>query len=293
MSGWRLFDRRYRRIAAVWIATILVATLIDRASLLVAPCGIGGGGYSDQKDPNDDNCAIREGIVISGIELLDERAPETWTAIASFAIAIFTWTLWRSSEKMWKVTNLNVQAAIDGERAHLYVLVTQHNVSDLIDATSGAKYSPKIAKDKIQAPIVAYVFKNSGKTPAILEEIMHGITIQKTEKHTIHYTTPDRALEILAMGQSSDQIAIDFDERPFLAEDAKAIGDHDLMLFFYTAATFRDIFNRQHKIRHDFLYSGGRFHLINRIEKTYDAPEQEAEGEKEQASRTGFFGRPT
>jgi hypothetical protein len=49
LSGWRLFDRRNGRIALVVAGTLLTLARIDRASLLVAPCGIGGGGCSDQK----------------------------------------------------------------------------------------------------------------------------------------------------------------------------------------------------------------------------------------------------
>src|SRR5690242_11147579 len=111
LSGWRRFDRRYGRLVAVLITVIVALVLIDRASLLIAPCGTGGGGYSDQKNPNDDNCSVREGIVITGIEWLSDRSPETWTAIASFAIAIFTWTLWQSSEKLWRISRISTIAA--------------------------------------------------------------------------------------------------------------------------------------------------------------------------------------
>jgi MinD-like ATPase involved in chromosome partitioning or flagellar assembly len=138
---------------------------------------------------------------------------------------------------------------------------------------------------------LAYIFRNAGKTPAILEEVMHSMMLEKTERHTINYDTPDRALEIIP-GESdlTDRIAVTFDGKPFLVEDAMALGDHDLMLFFYSAATYRDIYNRKHKIRHDFLYSAGRFHLINRIEKTIDA-EEHGGAESEQTSRIGFFPR--
>jgi hypothetical protein len=83
LFGWRRFDGRYACIVAAVVIMILAVTLIDRASLLIAPCSTGGGGYSDQKSTNDDNCAIREGIIIAGFEWLTERSPETWTALSS------------------------------------------------------------------------------------------------------------------------------------------------------------------------------------------------------------------
>lgn len=39
------------------------------------------------------------------------------TALATIAIAMFTWTLWQSSEKMWEVTKLNADAADRSARA--------------------------------------------------------------------------------------------------------------------------------------------------------------------------------
>jgi len=106
---WRRFDRR-KRLWGLAIALVIALLLVDRSSLLIAPCGSGGGGYSDQKNANDDNCAIREGIVVAGIEWLSDRAPETWTALATLAVALFTWTLWRSSEKLWRITRISTIA---------------------------------------------------------------------------------------------------------------------------------------------------------------------------------------
>ena len=93
------------------LASALVGlALIDRASLLIAPCSSGGSGYSQQENPNDDDCATRQGIVIAGIEWLYGSKPEFWTAIASIAIAAFTFTLWTSNEKMWRITRQATKA---------------------------------------------------------------------------------------------------------------------------------------------------------------------------------------
>jgi hypothetical protein len=61
--------------------------------------------------------------------------------------------------------NLNAQAVINADRAHLYVVIKQHTVSDLIAAVAGAKFSAAIAKDRMDSPVLSYVFKNYGKTP--------------------------------------------------------------------------------------------------------------------------------
>jgi hypothetical protein len=161
---------------------------------------------------------------------------------------------------------LNAEAVINADRAHLYVVIQDHNVSGLIDAVADAKFSVAIAKDRMDPPVLAYVFKNYGKTPAIVESVMHCVAFKKDEGGIRTYEPFDRALEIIGEREEIEPIATSFDERPFLAEDAKALGDHDTMLFFYSEVTFRDAFNQRHTVRSDFLYSADRFHLIDRKE---------------------------
>jgi hypothetical protein len=58
------------------------------------------------------------------------RVIDSWsvpiTAIATFFVAAFTWTLWRSSEKMWEVTKKSVDIAertlTDLERLYVFIL---------------------------------------------------------------------------------------------------------------------------------------------------------------------------
>jgi hypothetical protein len=183
---------------------------------------------------------------------------------------------------------LNAQAVINAERAHLYVTVKQHNITELISATSGIKYSAEHAKERMSLPAMAYTLKNYGKTPALVEDIAHCVSINETESGPRTYTTPDGALEILGLSDETEPIAVVFDERQFIAEDAKSLGDHSTMLFFYSRATFMDAFNRRHIIDSDFLYSAGRFHLISHRE----ASEQIQDDPDPRPLRVGFFGRP-
>jgi hypothetical protein len=184
---------------------------------------------------------------------------------------------------------LNALAVINAERAHLYVIVKQHNVSDVISAGGASRFREDIAKERMTPPTLAYVLKNYGKTPALVQDIAHCVSINETEGGPRTYDTPERALEILGPGDETEPIAIQFEERKFILEDAKALGDHSTMLFFYSRATFLDSFNRQHTIDSDFLYSAGRFHLISRRE----ASEQiESNSQPGQPPRVGFFGRP-
>jgi hypothetical protein len=184
---------------------------------------------------------------------------------------------------------LNALAIINAERAHLYVVIKRHDVSDFISAVAGFKFSEAIAKDPMNPPTLSYVFKNYGKTPATIEDIAHCVSINETEGGPRTYDTPERALEILGMGDETEPIFVRFGERQFIAEDAKALGDHSMMLFFYSRATFLDAFNRKHIIDSDFLYSAGRFHMISRRETSEQIQE---DSQPERPPKVGFFGRP-
>ena len=138
-------------------------------------------------------------------------------------------------------------------------------------------------------PTLAYTLKNFGKTPALVQDIAHCVSIQETEGGPRTYATPERALEILGPGDETELIAVDFDERQFIADDAKSLGDHATMLFFYSRATFMDAFNRRHIIDSDFLYSADRFHLISRREASEQIQDDSDLG---RPPRVGFFGRP-
>jgi hypothetical protein len=201
-----------RRIAIALAITIAALALIDRASLIVAPCGPGGGGYSDQKGYEDDNCATREGIVVAGIEWLRQQPPEVWAAISSILIAIFTGTLWYSTDKLWragerqirtsrqiaaiqarqtrvsnreairaadaaakgaKAAELNAEAVIDAARARIFVTIDR-DTTDAIRAVAKYINSPEMDDGTVTTYIgLFYSFKNYGKTPAILKEISH------------------------------------------------------------------------------------------------------------------------
>jgi hypothetical protein len=243
-------------------------------------------------------------------EFFSAKLTDWLLAILTFFLVLFTYRLWRSTDKLWgagekqiavardsadaakeaaDAAKLNALAVINAERAHLYVIVTQHNVCDVISAGGGSRYSEANAKERMTPPTLSYTLKNYGKTPALVEDIAHCVSINETEGGPRTYATPERALEILGLGDETEQIAVDFNERNFIVEDAKSLGDHSTMLFFYSRATFMDAFNRRHIIDSDFLYSAGRFHLISRretSEQIQSDPDQWPE------PRVGFFDRP-
>jgi hypothetical protein len=108
-----------RRFLIGLLLTILSLLVIDRTSLLVAPCTE----YSAQKHDgtNKYECATREGIIVAGIEWLADLPPETWTALATIFIAIFTGTLWFATNELRKAGDRQDELTKILERAYLSV----------------------------------------------------------------------------------------------------------------------------------------------------------------------------
>jgi hypothetical protein len=181
------------------------------------------------------------------------------------AVAAFTWQLFTATKKSADAALLSAQAVINAERAHLYVIIKQHNVSKLIHDIR-LMYSSGVANNRIEMPTLTYVLKNYGKTPAMVESIAHCVTIQETEGGQRTLQDAERALQILGDGEQTQPMRVAFEERAFIVEDAELLADNATMVFFYSEATFMDAFNRRYQIAFDFIYDAGSFHLISRRE---------------------------
>lgn len=162
LSAWNPFDSRYGRIAVIVASTIFALALIDRASLLIVPCGIGGGGYSDHKSPNDDDCAARQGSIVAGVEWLSDQQPEFWTALATVAVAAFTLTLWLSTDKLWRAheRQFTLASSTAEQELRAYILVSGARVYRIDD--------PEQRTIKLS-------IRNFGKTPAANVKMAMGV----------------------------------------------------------------------------------------------------------------------
>jgi hypothetical protein len=136
------------------------------------------------------------------------------TALATIAIALFTFTLWRSTDKLWKsgekqfrlaketsdrqavaiqhqldiareanrAAQKSADAAVATERAWLYVVITEGNFLDCIEVARAQEKMHSIDDMPLGAtanPRAKIAFKNYGKTPAIV--ITAGLAIAYSE----------------------------------------------------------------------------------------------------------------
>ena len=102
------------------------------------------------------------------------------TALATIAIAGFTWTLWRSTDKLWAATQRSAiiaeRALTQLERPHLRVAIQDNNFKGFWDALASSAGAPIAANGTFNI-----IFKNYGKYPAFTKALHFSV---------VHSTSP-------------------------------------------------------------------------------------------------------
>jgi hypothetical protein len=164
-----------------------------------------------------------------------------------------------------QAAKLNAQSVIDAERAHLYVVIGRHSLTDMYK-TVQPDMSPGTDGSPIEPPTLSYRFKNYGKTPAILQRVSHGICIQGEQSDARDLETRMRPMEIIGANELSEEITLEF-KRPFTYADARSLVERDTTLLFCGEATFLDAFQKHHEISWEFVNVSGRLHPMSGEEK--------------------------
>ena len=125
--------------------------------------------------PDHENCQkynLAAFVLIGMAKFLNDYGVAL-TAVATAAIALFTWTLWQSSEKMWSVTKVSADAAVEAadaaiavERARFFIVIEYHNLTEVI---SNAESRGVLAAGENFS--IRYRFQNYGKTPGIIKAL--------------------------------------------------------------------------------------------------------------------------
>jgi hypothetical protein len=143
--------------------------------LIVARLSGSQGEICYEAKPDHENCAqynLAALLLIEAAKLLNDYGVAL-TAIATVAVALFTWTLWQSNEKMWGVTKIAADAArksadasFAAERARFFIIIEHHNLKEIIanvesrgNLADGENFS------------IRYRLQNYGKTPGIIREL--------------------------------------------------------------------------------------------------------------------------
>src|ERR1700730_4158028 len=158
---------------AIWLFAIGCVLLVAGILLWVASgspttvdiCDEGG-------QAKIENCATYNIILVTLWHLREwlHSVEGIITALATAAIAAFTWTLWQSSEKMWGVTKISADAAKKSADASLLELRpwVSCEVSIISDLTYRSNGDPCIT--------IRFILKNNGHSPAMgvrLTQLFH------------------------------------------------------------------------------------------------------------------------
>jgi hypothetical protein len=109
-------------------------------------------------------------VVIWYIGYWFDKASTVITAFATVAVAVFTWTLWQSSEKMWRVTRISTLAARQSARAAIRQAKIAEDALIKLERPYVFIFGVKSILHNKDAGefFVTYTVSNFGKLPAII-----------------------------------------------------------------------------------------------------------------------------
>jgi hypothetical protein len=161
--------------------------------------------------------------------------------------------------------NANAQAVIDAERAHLYVIIKNETVDSTFASARMYDKSPSMHPNKMTGPGIQYVLRNYGKTPAILQHIWHGISIQTAPTEMRTLVAGEGALQVIGVNTDAPIETVTYTE-PFTFGDARALVTEDKVLYFFGQADYSDAFGGHIKLEWEFIADQGMLRQIQHKE---------------------------
>ena len=198
----------------------------------------------------------------------------TITALATAAIAWFTLTLRRSTDKLWKAgeqqftlaketsqrqaveienqidiareanraAQKSADAAVASERARFYIVVKRHNLNEILRAIGQFPNSPTMSLAP-HAASIEYSFKNYGKTPGIISEVSHGLEVHHGPPDPVYAVSDHLFVEhMIAAGGYTEQQKFD---GPILFDtvaDGLPLVNGEKHFWFYGRFDYEDVF---------------------------------------------------
>jgi hypothetical protein len=194
------------------------------------------------------------------------KAVDHWSAligaIATIAIAAFTWTLWQSSEKMWGATKesadaakLNAEALIDADRAHLHAVI---KVNNLASALRPAAATARVDDDAMvnPRPYLEFALKNLGRSAAIMEETGWYL-VQREPGHRVwQYPVGAIVNPVIDGGAETHPSTPCVFESAFRVSDAKDAFSGHRPLYFVGYVVYTTSLDRVYEFRWQYENSG-------------------------------------
>jgi hypothetical protein len=195
--------------------------------------------------------------------------PEHLTAISTAVIAFFTATLFfatfgqlRHLRRSVDLARINADALMAAEGAHLFPIIKGSNLIGAHGTFAGPIMYDRMSDDTVTLqPSVTYAFKNYGKSPAIISEIMHGMQICNPSKRIKTIYKEERSPEIVDAKEESASIELQLMGEIFTYSKARAVANSNAILLFYGHVIFSDFFGRPFMSEWEFIGDQSGFRI--------------------------------
>jgi hypothetical protein len=290
---------------------VFCAVFLGLLILLVAAWGSGLQGEicEQSKTAGQEYCSTYGAaffLVIKLGNLLDNHAGAI-AAFATIAIAAFTWTLWRSTDKLWDANErqlrhavvesqrarvyrlkdedrireqikisrdsanaalLNAEALINSERARLYAVVERSNLYDTVGFAG--LIDQKMDDEFVSTrPSLDFFIKNLGRTPGIMTEVSYQLIQGSQSQSTWEYAVRDTIVDPVIDGGKDTQPPTPCGlETVYRVRDAKDAMNGVRPFYFYGYVVYVDSFKRRHTYFWRYQNMGIRFVMVHSEERT-------------------------
>jgi hypothetical protein len=201
-----------------------------------------------------------------------------WERTTSDPVAFFTLVLAFSTVGLWGATialylsgekqigiatktanaaELSAQALMNAERARLFVAIQTENISTIVGRGGFFNKSESMFKQELQSPGIGYLFKNVGKTAAILKEVSEQIIVKPEFPIDAPYSVREQPEDlVIEPGKAGSTFAC-------IMRDTLTVGDavgfekRKLAFWFYGYVKFNDAFGREHRFEYRYCYRRG------------------------------------
>jgi hypothetical protein len=270
--------RRIRpwRITLIFFLTFLSLIVINQISLVIAPCH---STYEESKrDEKSEQpgyyCSPKDGIVAQGISRFSEIPPEWWTTVFSGLLALFTWTLWKATDALWRVSIIHARHLARSVGATERAANAAKENADAAKITADAViaqmrayvkvYSAKVHGFDGDGPIRIQVrIGNNGGTVAFDVAGLWGVTVRPAEVYSFKGELWPETRDPLApppmsrAGLAPRAVFDSFNEiRPLSPEEKTAIRDGSYGIFAYGELLYKDALKNPRRTTYRLMYGG-------------------------------------
>lgn len=174
---------------------------------------------------------------------------DTINAFAALAVALFTFTLWRSTTDLWragekqlKIAEASAEALQASERAYVVELIDGGDFHELYRLATWYKKSPEMKADPVAVP-VQLRFKNYGKTPATIISYGYKTTVSK-EAPDFSEAPSDKFLEEPTIAEKTETRVFETSQIvPHTWVQSMQLGQHDLRVWLIGNIFYLDVFD--------------------------------------------------